>query len=112
MYEDRLVVGLIEKVKFDNGEEFLAKVDTGADSSSIDEEVFEKLGKPKIVAYKYVKSALGRHRRPIVRLKVVFQDMEFEEKFTISDRGNLSYKVLIGKDILRKEGFLVDPRKN
>lgn len=110
----RLVVGLIEKIKFDDSEGIhLAKVDTGADSSSIDEEIFKSLqGNNKIVAHKYVRSALGRSKRPIVILNIEFQGKKFNESFTVSNRKNLKYKVLIGKDILQKEGFMVDPLKN
>ncbi|MCA9496119.1 MAG: ATP-dependent zinc protease [Nanoarchaeota archaeon] len=108
---ERLFVGLVEKVELEDGSAHLAKIDTGADSSSIDEELVKSVGNKKIISYKIIRSALGRHKRPIVKLDVVFQGIHFHENFTVSDRKNLKYKILIGKDILRKEGFLVDPRK-
>ncbi len=107
----RLVIGLIETVTLENGKTYKAKIDTGADSSSIDKTLAEKLGNLKIVSHKIIRSALGRHRRPTIMLNVKFQKKEFSEKFTVSDRSNLKYKILIGKDILKKEGFLVDPCK-
>jgi hypothetical protein len=111
MEKDRLIIGLIEKIILENGKEYLAKIDTGADSSSIDKKILEKLGEKKIISHKTVRSALGRHRRPTILLEIVFQDKKFIEKFSISDRQNLKYKILIGNDILKKEKFLIDPCK-
>jgi hypothetical protein len=108
---NRLIIGLIEPVILENGKEYLAKIDTGADSSSIDKTILDELGKKEAVGHKIIRSALGRHRRPLVCLEIKFQNKIFKEKFTISDRSKLKYKILIGKDILKKEGFLVDPLK-
>lgn len=105
----RLVIGLTEEVILEDGSTHMAKIDTGADSSSIDEDLLKKLGEVKVVSHKIVRSALGRHRRPTVMLKIKFQGIDFKEKFTVSDRGHLTYKILIGQDILKKEKFLVDP---
>jgi len=107
----RLVIGLIEEVTLENGKVYKAKIDTGADSSSIDEKLLKMLGEKKILSHKFVRSALGRSKRAIVSLEIEFQGKRFKEMFTISDRSNLRYKLLIGKDILIKEGFLVDPKK-
>ena len=111
IFKKRLTIGLIETITLENGKTYRAKVDTGADSSSIDKAIFEKLENQKIASHKVIKSALGKHRRPTTYLEVEFQGKQFREKFTISDRSHMTYKVLIGKDILKKEGFLVDPNK-
>jgi len=105
----RIIIGLIETITLENGVSYKAKIDTGADSSSIDSVLLEKLGKKKIESHKVVKSALGRLKRPTVKLEVIFQSKHFSEKFSVADRSNLKYKILIGKDILKKEGFLIDP---
>ena len=110
MAQRRLKIGLFEEVKFEGGIGYLAKIDTGADSSSIDLKIAERLSKI-VVSHKYVRSALGRDRRAVVILEIEFQKKKFLESFTVSDRSNLKYKVLIGKDILKKEGFLIDPLK-
>ena len=109
--EERLTIGLVEIVVLEDGKKHKAKVDTGADSSSIDEKLVKSLGNKKIVSHKIIRSALGRDRRPTTMLEIEFQGIKFLEKFTISDRTNLQYKILIGKDILKKEGFIIDPRK-
>ncbi len=112
MFKRRLKIGLIEPITLENTKSYKAKIDTGADSSSIDINLAKKLGDKKIVGHKTVRSALGRHKRPTIELEVEFQGRKFKEKFTLSDRSNLKYKVLIGKDILKKEEFLIDPCKN
>lgn len=108
---DRMIIGLEEKVYLEDGKTYNAKIDTGADSSSIDKTLVNSFGKKEILSHKIIKSALGRHKRPMILLEITFQGIKFKEKFTISDRSNLKFKVLIGKDILRKESFLVDPLK-
>lgn len=108
---NRFIIGLEESITLENGIKYKAKIDTGADSSSIDKALVEKLGGKEIVSHKFIRSALGRHKRPIINLMVIFQGIEFNENFTISDRSNLKFKVLIGKDILKREGFLIDPLK-
>ena len=108
----KLIIGLVENVVLDDGTTHLSKVDTGADSSSIDKSLIANLKDKKIVSYKIVRSALGVHKRPTIMLEVEFQGIKFHEKFTLSDRAHMKYKVLIGRDILKKEGFLINPNKN
>lgn len=109
---NKKIVGLIEEIVFENGKTYLAKIDTGADSSSIDEKVLEKLGgDKKVVSHKIIRSALGKHKRPTMFLEVEFKGQHFRQKFTVSDRSNLKYKVLIGKDILQKGNFVINPNK-
>jgi len=110
--EKRIIIGLIENITLENGVTYKAKIDTGADSSSIDKNLLQKLGEKKIDSHRIVKSALGRTKRPTVKLEVLFQEKKFSEKFSVADRSNLRYKILIGQDILKKEGFLIDPIKN
>ncbi len=112
MAAQRLIIGLVEEVVLEDKNTYSAKIDTGADSSSIDKGLLDTLGgERKIISHKVVRSALGRHKRPIVKLKIKFQGKEFEEKFTVSNRAHMRYKLLIGQDILKKEGFLIDPIK-
>lgn len=109
MENQRITIGLIEEVVLEDGNTYLAKIDTGADSSSVDKSLAESLGDKPILAHKYIRSALGRDKRPIISVGLTIRGLSCEEEFTISDRKNLKFKILIGKDILRKEKFLVDP---
>jgi len=111
LIKKRLKIGLIETVVLENNKKYQAKIDTGADSSSIDESILKFFPEKKTISYKIIKSALGRVRRPVKMLEIELQGKKFNEKFTISNRKDLKYKVLIGQDILKKEGFLIDPLK-
>lgn len=109
MYEDKIIIGLIEKVKI-NGKEITAKIDTGAGYSSICSSLASKLKLYPIIRSVTIKSSHGRTRRPIVRAKVNIKGKILETEFTIASRSHLKYSALIGKNIL-KRGFLIDPTK-
>ena len=109
--KERLIIGLIENAILEDGKKHNVKIDTGADSSSIDGSLVKDVENREIVSHKIIRSALGKHRRPTMMITIEFQGKQFYEKFTISNRKNLKYKILIGKDILQKEGFLIDPIK-
>ena len=106
-------------------ESFLAKVDTGADSSSIhcdgfyvkDEVLYckilalKKILKFKNFSKKFVKSSNGEgSERYKVTLRVIVDGCEVVGKFTLNNRESMNYPVLIGKNILKK-GFMVDVNK-
>lgn len=105
----RTIIGLIETVILENGKSYKAKIDTGADSSSIDINIAKLFDDKQILTHKYVRSALGRHRRPVISLGLEIKGKKCIDDFTISDRKNMSFKILIGKDILQKEEFIIDP---
>lgn len=109
--EERLLIGLVETITLKDGTKYKAKIDTGADSSSIDFSIAINLENKRIISYKTIKSALGTHKRPTIMLEFEFHGKKFKEKFSVSDRTDLKYKILIGKNILKKENFLIDPNK-
>lgn len=107
----RKIISLIEDVQLEDGQVYKAKIDTGADSSSIDEKLVKRLGDRELLPPKTVRSALGRSQRPMIMLEIELGGERIKKGFTISDRSSLKYKVLIGKDILKKGEFLIDPLK-
>jgi hypothetical protein len=110
--EDKIILGLDEYItiidKNGNEKKVLARIDSGAESSSIDESIYDDLFLGPVVGTKLVKSASGKKRRKVIRIKIELKGKEFKEKFTVADRSDLTYKVLIGHDILTK-GFMIDP---
>lgn len=76
------------------------KVDTGADSCSIDESLATHLGW-KVVGNKTVKSSLGRERREVYRGKVTIHGVKFWMAATGTDRSSLSHSLLIGHRVIR-----------
>ena len=104
--EDIIIVGADK-----SHHEILAKIDTGADSSSIDEALAEECGllkKDNIVFQKGYRSSLGRHRhRYIISLTYYLKGKKIEAFVSVADRSKLRNKFLIGKRDLR--GFIIRP---
>ncbi|MFA5142239.1 MAG: retroviral-like aspartic protease family protein [Candidatus Woesearchaeota archaeon] len=112
--ESRIVLGLIEPVKIligDNQEPILARIDTGAERSSIDHELALKLGVEKQSFKKRIRTVLGRSIRELANINLELADQKLESQFSICDRSHMNYKVLIGQDILKKGNFIIDPLK-
>lgn len=103
------VLGLLEKIRIKE-REILAKVDTGASRSSIDVKLAKELGLGPVIKTKDVKNVHGRTARPIVKTSVIINGRKLTASFNLSDRKEMGYKILIGKNIL-KRGFLIDPSK-
>ena len=105
-------IGFIEDVKVfgDETEEFEARIDSGAKTSSIDKEVAERLGLGPSVDTKTIRNAHGKMERDVIETDIKIKDKRLKDvKFTVSDRSSMTYDVLIGRNVL-KRGFIIDPR--
>lgn len=108
------IIGLIEEVKIVARDKtrvpVMAKIDTGADRSAIDEELAKKLGllsEDNILYQVRYRSALGKHRRPIIALEYYLAGRKINSMVSVTDRSKLRTKFLIGKrDLL---GFVIRP---
>ena len=105
----KLIVGHIEEVEID-GLKVSAKIDTGSDRSSICASLLKELKLKPTGKKVKIKSSLGEYTRELYKGKIKIKDKEFITDFTIADRNNLRYKILVGRDIL-KRGFYIDPSK-
>lgn len=128
------LLGNLEEVHFGENKDlqFNAKIDTGAQSSSIhaeDIKTFEKIenGKPvlyvtfqtrdesfqartytrPVVKVGEVKSALGVSKRYYIREKIWIGNAYHYVNVNLADRSHLKRKFLVGKNIL-DEGYLVN----
>ena len=88
-----------------------ARIDTGAGKSSIDIKVAERLGVGPVIKEKAIRNAHGREIRKVIQLEVELAGKRISAMFTIADRKDMRYKVLIGRNVLKKGNFLVDPTK-
>ncbi|MDP6600303.1 MAG: RimK/LysX family protein [Candidatus Woesearchaeota archaeon] len=109
-----IIVGLTETISLVSNDgkvqDVMAKIDTGATRSSIDIKLASKLNLGPVIKSKMVRSAHGNKLRPIVEANLLLAGKKIKSEFTLADRSNMKYDVLIGVNVL-KQGFLVDPSK-
>ncbi|MCD6576197.1 MAG: ATP-dependent zinc protease [Nanoarchaeota archaeon] len=109
----KVVIGLVEPVKVigkKRAVKLLAKIDTGAARSSLDEGVAEQLDLGPVVKFVRVKSAVADKmydRRPVYRARIEIGGKKIPVEISTADRRRLKYKMIIGRDILRSN-FIVD----
>jgi len=107
LYDKKTVVGLVERVTL-NGHIALARIDTGAATSSIDLELASKLQLGPLVAKRKIISAHGTGVRPVIKSLITIGGRTIKASFTVVSRSHMKYPILIGRNILRKD-FLIDP---
>jgi hypothetical protein len=106
---EKIVVGLTEKVLI-NGKEVTARIDTGAQRSSICQELYSKLNLGPFMGSVKIKNVNSIEVRPTVQAELDIQGKKIHIIFNVADRSKMRYQLLIGQDVLKK-GFLVDPGK-
>ncbi len=120
---DKLVVGEVERIWLDPPKaQVVARVDTGADSSSLHAEnrvEFERDGEDwvrfdiklddemvtverEILRYVrvYQQADPEGTRRPVVTLRVRLGDLNQKVEFTLADRSHLDFEVILGRNFL------------
>ena len=111
--KNKVILGLIEYVTVHGSKgrqaEVVARIDTGATSSSIDYALAGELQLGPVISSKIVKSASGIKKRPTLRVKIELKGIMIEEEFTLADRSHMTYRILLGQNILKKGNFLIDP---
>jgi hypothetical protein len=109
------ILGLIEKVtvigKRGKSRVAFARIDTGATKSSIDVNLARALTLGPVIDTTVVKSASGTESRKVIQGEILIKGKRISAKFTIADRTHMTYKVLIGQNILKTGGFLIDPTR-
>jgi hypothetical protein len=96
------------------GEESVrAKVDTGADRTTVDRELAAKLKLDPTGSNVRVKAMGGRQllERPLVKASITIKGKEFKLRVGVADRSQMRYRIIIGRDILRSGDFLIDPSR-
>jgi hypothetical protein len=131
--QEKTIIGWVEPVKIPiagNGLDFTAKIDTGADYSSIDIESLELLQKPDNILARfeirddnnklrtlelpvYKITRIKRHGtesqpRIVVMLDICLDGIRKSTRVSLVNRHNYKYRLLIGRKFL-KDRFIVDP---
>ncbi len=114
MIKERTIIGCREPVFLKLGNkkrEFIARIDSGAKISSMDMRLASELSSSKILHTKKIISANGTSLRTVIESKIILAGKELASNFTLADRSHMKYKILVGRNILRKGKFLIDPLK-
>jgi hypothetical protein len=113
-FKNRAVIGFVESVQIVGNnnlkKQLNARIDTGAEKSSLDARLAAELHLGPIIKRKLINSAHGKMVRPVMEATISISGKKIKSEFTIADRSHMKYKVLVGQNIL-KEGFLIDPLK-
>ena len=128
-----VMLGSLEKIYIDIVKtHFIARVDTGATTSSInaiDMQKFERDGKKWVKFHvsvderatedrKWVEAAIVRHvkirqsttnaleRRPVIELWVKIGSVHEKTQFTLTDRRQMDYPILLGREFIQDVAFV------
>ena len=121
-------IGAVEEVMLTPwGVTFAARIDTGADLSSLDardlvvrNNVAEfKLGRRwgsrriqlPVVEWRHIQTASGTEKRPVVEISICLGSKLFRTLVTLKDRSEMLYPFLVGRTALSGK-FLVDPSQS
>jgi hypothetical protein len=115
--KDGKVVGIIElvTVKGEKGMKTVkAKLDTGTDRTCVDYGLAAEVGLGPLVDTIKVRSTSGNNPEThvLAEAEIVIHQQHFSLPVSLADRSKMKYEVLIGRDLLERSIFLIDPRKN
>jgi len=112
---ERKTIGLIENIilRGTKKEKLVkAKVDTGANRSSIDSSILREIGAPSTIKKVIVRTAQSQETRPLVSLQMKTPEGKWvTSTFTVASRQKMQYKMLLGRNSLIKLNVLIDPVK-
>ena len=123
-----ITVGAVEEVILSPwGLSFPARIDTGADLSSLDardlvvrNNVAEfKLGRRwgsrrlqlPVIEWRHIQTSLGTEKRPVVEISICLGSKLFRTLVTLKDRSEMLYPFLVGRTALSGK-FLVDSSRS
>jgi len=109
----KIVVGLVEPVKIKGTRDevvVLGKFDTGAQRTSIDKRIADKVG-AKPIGKVDTHNVHGKTTRPVANFEIEVKGKRLNVKANISDRSSRKFKVLLGRDIIYGN-FVIDITKS
>ena len=110
-----MVIGrnvIVSIVTPDGDVDILAKVDTGAYSSSLDESFFKSLNlDEKVIKNKMVRNVHGEEKRDVYDIDLIIKKKKISSELNVFDRSQMKYKMIIGRKDIKALGALVDVTK-
>ena len=115
--KDGKIVGIIElvTVKGKKGMKTVkAKLDTGTDRTCVDYDLAAEVGLGPLVDTIKVRSTSGNNPEThvLAEAEIFIHQQQFSLPVSLADRSKMKYEVLIGRDLLERSIFFIDPRKN
>ena len=113
---ERTILGTVEEVSVrgrTGSLRVLAKIDTGAARTSLDTDLAKRLGLGPVVDHVRIRAAAADEpeKRDVVATVIAIAGREFDVEVAITDRTDMRYHMIVGMDVFRESGFLVDPSK-
>lgn len=113
---ERKAIGIVEEVLVIGPKgkiPVFAKIDTGAARTTLDTDLVAKAGLGPVMDHVRIRASAANapEKRDVVRAKVIIAGREFDVAVAVTDRKDMRYHMIVGMDILRDSGFLVDPSK-
>lgn len=133
------IIGRIEYIALeDYNMRFKSRIDTGAGVSSINAKIISitpaaKAGEPEKITYEITdsfnrsktitndivewarikkKGSHGYIKRPVVKMNILLGGEPIEARVNLADRSTFLYPFLVGRNVIKAGGFLVDPEKS
>ena len=110
-----MVIGrnvIVSIVTPDGDVDILAKVDTGAYSSSLDESFFKKLNlDEEVIKNRVVRNVHGEEKRDVYEIDLIIKGNKISSELNVFNRGDMKYKMILGRQDIKKLGALVDVTK-
>ena len=115
--KDGKIVGIIElvTVKGKKGMRTVkSKLDTGTDRTCVDYNLAAEVGLGPLVDTIKVRSTSGNNPEThvLAEAEIFIHQQRFSFPVSLGDRSKMKYEVLIGRDLLERSIFFIDPRKN
>ena len=114
--KDGKIVGIIElvTVKGKKGMKTVkAKLDTGTDRTCVDYNLAAEVGLGPLIDTIKVRSTSGKNPEThiLAEAEIIIHQQHFSLPVSLEDRSRMKYEVLIGRDLLERSVFLINPRK-
>ena len=110
-----MVIGrnvIVSIVTPDGDVDILAKVDTGAYSSSLDESFFKKLNlDEEVIKNRVVRNVHGEEKRDVYEIDLIITGNKISSELNVFNRGDMKYKMILGRQDIKKLRALVDVTK-
>jgi hypothetical protein len=114
--EEGKIVGIIELVTV-RGKKGMktvkAKLDTGTDRTCVDYGLAAEVGLGPLVDTIKLRSTSGKNPEThvLAEAEIIIHQQHFILPVSLEDRSRMNYEVLIGRDLLERSAFLINPRK-